>query len=646
VTRIDWRLVNIIKIKKFSIISAIYFISFILISLGTSQELNIMLAVDSSGSTIGDNSVLEAIPKFLTFIEKNYDNEDINIGLVSWDDDIDFIIKPTDNFSIILEALKNISAKDTEFTDLNQAFYGAENGFDKPKKYAISKNIIIPIIKSGEFKPLSKENFFLLRKYRTYCIGLEVRRDSELYHHITEMDRWYFAPSSPDIIENILRMVLAEEKALSIQGTFMGIDSSILRSDLIGKNINEPLIVKNVIIQGDLNISQNYISNELYFRDCIFNGTLDFSSCKFQSPVRFENVKFERYANFSDAEFKSELEFNNVRFLNQSLFSGCSFNNNVLFYKIYHSANAFFLGAEFLDKVRFESIDITGHGLFNLAKFRGNATFKDISFGGMALFKESAFSSNFLLQNATFNDQMSYNGSKFYGDLEVSGSLLKNQFYFRNSAIFGAVKLYDTIFCANLDFADSSANDISFIHSTIRDNGQISINGLNLTDFNTHWTDIDDQLIYDRDQYSNIMRIYNNKGWFDDFDECYYDYRSHHMKEEDGIRKLKLVAAWTLCGFGKRPSFILIWSIFIILSCSILFWLGDGLEIVQKSDNTRKGETTFHDAFYFSSILFVAQAPSEFKPKKRYRSVVIFEGIMGWILLGVLVANLIGILTR
>jgi hypothetical protein len=319
----------------------------------------------------------------------------------------------------------------------------------------------------------------------------------------------------------------------------------------------------------------------------------------------------------------------------------------ILFYKINFLKDAFFEGAKFLNMVQFEDIGVLNHVLFNMVLFNGDVIFKDISITGVSFFKNGIFMSKVVFNNMTFGDQVSFAGTIFNENLDVSKSSFKNNLELNNSVIFGVLSLLNNKFSNNLYFGNMSTRDVIIDDPLLLKTSEIFINKLNITNFSTHWNEVDDHMNYDKDVYLKIMEIYNKQEWFGDYDECSYDYKYENMKIEDwGIQKVKIISAWILCGYGKRVDRILFWSSLIIFICSIIFWLGNGLESTQQScDNTRK-KTTFSDALYFSSILFVAQAPSEFRPIERYRYLVIIEGILGWIFLGILVAVLIGILTR
>ncbi len=626
-------------------------------TIGASQEFNIVLAVDTSGSTsVNDfylNAVSNGIPQFLNFIKETYPR-DVRVGLVSWDDNVDFIIKPTDNFSMILESLKELSAREMESTDFNQALYGAESAFlYKPDKYIRSKNILIIIVEDGgEFQRISITPD--VGKYTTYCIIMDSKKiNSQMCKELKNLSlvsrgQFYALPSSAPGLDRVLEDIVSKEVMAYIsRDARMYVNSSILKNDILAQKNNKSIIVKNAIIEGDLHLNQTHVKNELQFIDCIFNGTFDLSYTDFKSHVRFENVNFKRDSDFRNANFFSDVEFVDVQFFGRSLFSGVTFHKIALFYKNNFTKSAFFDGTKFLNMVQFERISLLNHGLFNMAIFNGKAIFRDIFIAGISFFKTSSFLSQVNFNNVTFQDQVSFAGTIFKEDIGISRSSFKSSLDISNSTIHGILSLSDSRFSKNLDFTNTSAKDIIINQPIISKTSKIFIDRLNLTNFNTHWKNIDDHVDYNKDPYLSIMSIYNKQEWFEDYDECYYDYKYEHMIAEPwGIQKIKIISSWILCGFGKRVSHILLWSLLIILMCSIIFWLGNGLEPTQQSYNHRRKRTTFFDALYFSSILFVAQAPSEFRPIERYRYLVIIEGILGWVLLGVLVAVLIGILTR
>ncbi|AET65504.1 hypothetical protein Mhar_2151 [Methanothrix harundinacea 6Ac] len=52
------------------------------------------------------------------------------------------------------------------------------------------------------------------------------------------------------------------------------------------------------------------------------------------------------------------------------------------------------------------------------------------------------------------------------------------------------------------------------------------------------------------------------------------------------------------------------------------------------------------EAIYFSSLVFIAQAPAEYRARGRYRYLVIFEGILGWLMLALFLVGLGNLMIR
>jgi hypothetical protein len=230
-----------IKIIYISILVILVYLNFM--PAADAQEFNIVLAVDTSGSASYNdfywNAILNGIPKFSNYIKETYP-KDVRVGLLSWDEDIDFIIKPTDNFSLILESSKDLSSGVTESTDLNQPLYGAEDAFDEPAKYIWSKNILIIILEaSGEYKKLSVTPN--IGKYKTYYILLD-SKNNQLFNELKNLSpisggQFYALASSASALEEVLEHITDKEMTTYIsKKEMMHVNLSNLKNDIISKN--------------------------------------------------------------------------------------------------------------------------------------------------------------------------------------------------------------------------------------------------------------------------------------------------------------------------------------------------------------------------------------------------------------------------
>ncbi|MDD5767957.1 MAG: hypothetical protein PHW55_05115, partial [Methanothrix sp.] len=151
--------------------------------------------------------------------------------------------------------------------------------------------------------------------------------------------------------------------------------------------------------------------------------------------------------------------------------------------------------------------------------------------------------------------------------------------------------------------------------------------------------------------------------------------------------------AWLSYGYGVRPDYTLAWSLSIVLLFGVVFHLGKGLLQYERPDakpenlgegsevdkidlqgrikdvaSSHQGETqeefdgetpqdfgnipsiseypTLGEAMYFSSLVFIAQAPADYLALGRYKYLVIIEGVLGWLMLALFLVALGNLMIR
>lgn len=121
---------------------------------------DLILAVDTSGSVIeGDKAALSEISRGINgFVEamKKSSNPNLRIGLVSWDKDIDATVKPTLNYSYVLNASGRLSANSQELTMYNVGMNGSLTAFDSLSREDVRKVIVFITDARNEYEPFLK----------------------------------------------------------------------------------------------------------------------------------------------------------------------------------------------------------------------------------------------------------------------------------------------------------------------------------------------------------------------------------------------------------------------------------------------------------------------------------------------------------
>ena len=441
----------------------------------------------------------------------------------------------------------------------------------------------------------------------------------------------------------------------------------------------EPLNYDNVTITGQLDltklsgpvkqsvkITNSRFLGPMNFNAISFDGALDLRGSVFQENASFAKSSFLGDVSLSGAKFRGQADFQNSHFGGQATFISALFLNDTSFGNAQFDGDAVFLNSGFARDVdynfaQFFRIGSFGDTIFeNVSfletQFDGHTSFLDTKFLGNATFAATSFASDVVFRDAEFLRGSTFGLSSFGGLADFAGV------DFKETAYFGGVKFADLAYFVSARFDKDLILEESRLYSMQLDNvtflegSTINLNNADFTKFVVHWAIIKDRLEYNGAAYLALVRNYKSLEWFDDADECYYQYRRIGQNEEPwGWSKLSDIISWLSCGYGVRVSYTVFWCIFTILFFGMVFWAGNGmrrfeqigLEIPSSAEAIQKQRVSLVDALYFSVAMFTtSQAPVNNYPVGVYRHLAMFEGILGWFFLGLFVVVLSGVLIR
>jgi hypothetical protein len=480
----------------------------------------------------------------------------------------------------------------------------------------------------------------------------------------------------------ILLLLLLGE-ASSEEGIFDGASSAspaIAAQDILAQiRSGEPLDYNNVTITGELDLGpgeapfkqsiriinsrfQGPVKIEgvtfdeyLDLRGCIFQDDVSFIKSRFLGDAKFAGAKFGKQADFAETYFQGPASFISTLFQNDSSFSSAQFNGDAVFLDCNFASDVDFNYAKFLrsgsflnakfEDVSFFETQFAGQVTFRSAKFRGNATFAATRFESDVLFRAARF-----WKGSTFG-LSSFGGLADYGNVD-----------FNKTAFFGGVKFADLAYFANARFNGDLILEGARLYSMQLDNATFSESSkinLNSTDFSklvVHWSILQNRMVYNGAAYLALVKNYKSLEWFDEADECYYQYRRIGQDQAAwGWDKLSDIISWLSCGYGVRVSYTAFWCLFTILIFGLIFWAGKGMNKFEIEGMELPGDArlrpskrvSFTDALYFSIAMFTtSQAPVNTYPVGVYKHLAMAEGILGWFFLGLFVVVLSAVLIR
>jgi hypothetical protein len=419
--------------------------------------------------------------------------------------------------------------------------------------------------------------------------------------------------------------------------------------------VSQSVKITNSRILDKANFDGAIFSEPLDLRGTVFRGDVSFARVRFLGDARFVGTSFHGQADFMDDVFNGLASFTGGHFFNDSSFGNVQFNGDAVFAQSRFAKDVDFNYARFFRSGSFLDANFQDVSFFE-TQFGGQATFRNVLFRGNATFAATRFDSDVVFRAAQFLGGSTFGLSSF-GGLADFGNV-----HFENSAFFGGVKFVDLAYFVNARFDRDMILEEARLYSmqldnvTFQDNSRINLNSTDFTKFVVHWNVIKNRMVYNGAAYLALVKNYKSLEWFDEADDCYYQYRRIGQSEEPwGWTKLTDIISWLSCGYGVRVSYTSFWCLFTILLFGVIFWVGKGMNKFEIEGMELPGDirqrpskrASFTDALYFSIAMFTtSQAPVNTYPVGFYRHLAMVEGIMGWFFLGLFVVVLSGVLIR
>jgi hypothetical protein len=379
----------------------------------------------------------------------------------------------------------------------------------------------------------------------------------------------------------------------------------------------------------------------------------DFYHCNFSGPAYFDNSEFNGPTNFMDSNF-SDAFFESTNFSTRASFSFSKFNKSAVFYSSYFNGTADF------DNIKgdadFRYSHFNGNANFNSSIFEGtlfwgsnfmdayfvNSTFKRAAnfggtdfygdqvhpnFNGKAEFSNSKFSEDALFESCNFNGSTNFTSSHFsktalFKDTDFNGTTYFNRSNFNGSANFmssnfnGIACFLESVFDKKANFNDAQFNEPadfsfsqfreapSFVGATFND--KLALTRTSYDKLYIRWISIKKGLLYDDSAYLGLIKNFKDLGYFEDSDNCYFQYRKDRRSQpwpctyplEESARKfIDFLSEWSY-GYGTRPANPFLGSLLLIGLFGIA-WRSLCFDKNRKSD----ANNAPIDEYYFTTIV-------------------------------------------
>jgi hypothetical protein len=319
-----------------------------------------------------------------------------------------------------------------------------------------------------------------------------------------------------------------------------------------------------------------------------------------------------------------------------------------------------------MEAAAFQSADFGAMASFSAATFSRTAMFEDAQFHGSSNFAAVMFAGDASFESSRFVKDASFSSAQFKGMSDLTGAVFCEDALFSGARFTETCDFTSSEFHRDLNLENARVHIMRLFKASFGDKSTISLQGSDFDRLEVRWESIRDQLIYDGAVYLALIKNFKNLEWFDDADNCYFQYRKRSQAEkrlysrEGGAlavnwSKLLDYLAWISCGYGVRPSYTVYLSILLIVLFAGLYWTGNSI-VVEHINSTAVGahlapademqSLSFADHLYFSAMVFTARAQVKWFPAGVYRYLATLESVLGWLLMALFLVTLGRIMIR
>lgn len=418
------------------------------------------------------------------------------------------------------------------------------------------------------------------------------------------------------------------------------IDAKIILNKIEkGEDIN----LENVSIRGEFNLNGLALNKTISEQSAcgmkglkIVESNITITDSIFENKVDLSFTHFNKTLNFQDTYFLKNVFFSNV-ILNDVSFTYTNFARETHFECTSFSGNyTYFNRVKFEDVVLFSNANFNHYVKFNASKFYGDFTlFDNVTFNDSVPFEYATFNNKADFTKTNFNRPVTFYYTKFYKVLFMDTNF-RNETNFEY-AIFDNLARFDNANFSNpVTFNYTKFNTVSFDNTTFK---KINLKNTEYDKIiNINWSYFKSVLEYNGETYIRLIRNFRELEQFRDADYAYLKYKQ--MRELNSIPDLLREILEILSGYGVLWHGILVNIIFVLILFSI-FYDRIGLH--------------FPDCLECSAIALFSGYSNDFIedkiPRGRYsrttfKLLMIFESLIGWLLLGILIVVLSNIIMR
>lgn len=452
---------------------------------------------------------------------------------------------------------------------------------------------------------------------------------------------------------------------------------------------------------SNLNIVADPATDSRYLTDVRGEENWDSISANFDSiiidkTVFIYNVHFAQRTVLPKIHFKGMLHLEGISVYGDLFFRGCEFD----YIQYGHIMDAYFFGfdrCKFLNGLNWEKMQPVNFSLDNCTVKGHVFSMYNVDEPLMMTVRQTRFETDQVFVYSEKQGKATFYKCRFENPKARVGFLVGN------NATLSALELIRDTFNMPATFNDLSIKEL-FQVNHCQFNNRVALKGVNIPEGNTSlpWPQLagnkltqqfsrdsffngkmayaakyDDAYLDLLKNYSQLLRAYKNNGDSDSYNACYTEMKdmatrkaAFHFRQNPNTstfftlylnRFLKV-----FCDYGTNPVKALIFSMYVILSFGLLYFLfpSDGTALWQPPgwrfwrkterqawmseirnrltmSKLRRGLVQFVNAVALSMNAFVTLGYGDMPARGVARYLAVLEGLMGWFLLSIFSASLI-----
>jgi hypothetical protein len=267
---------------------------------------------------------------------------------------------------------------------------------------------------------------------------------------------------------------------------------------------------------------------------------------------------------------------------------------------------------------------------------------KKVEFHSAIDFSLAEFHEGLILINSQFKEDIGFFGTKFHCFANLTENKFEKDILLVGSEFLSCEKKLppdpdlspNRWNLGNVTFSGSQFQGVANFYGKFQ--GKLDLSNCQFNKLYIRWDIIKDRVILDDTTYLLLIENFKKLGFFEDADNCYYEYRKTR-KIKGFIRNIFDLAARLSFGYGVKPEFALASSISVVILFAILFYY---LISITNQNISIGNALVLSITAFTSGANTIISLPNTLLLNGGLALLATFERLLGWAFFALLLASL------